>query len=191
MTKKNVALALAFLLFVVGFGVLFVGAANADKPVKVDVCHRTASETNPYVLINVPEDKANGHITGTSKQHNKNVTWPVDTTWNGVFHAAGSLRLDYLASAADVESKCANSTPPVDVCPDVDGVQTDESECDSTPPTEEPPVVEPPVVEPPVSNPPKNPEPKVDKPDAPKVTSVEKKVKSEPVEVPTVIDSGL
>jgi hypothetical protein len=75
---------------------------------KVGVCHRTASESNPYVYISVPADEANGHITGTDKQHNQQVTWKTDGTWRGVAHKAGDLRLDYLASSPN---DCEDTTP--------------------------------------------------------------------------------
>lgn len=87
-------------------------AAGEGKKEKVGVCHRTGSETNPYVYIEVPADKANGHITGESKQHNHNVVWKSDGVWNGEAHAAGDEKLDYLASEQDVaERDCPNRTP--------------------------------------------------------------------------------
>ncbi|MCD9154449.1 hypothetical protein [Aeromicrobium duanguangcaii] len=88
--------------------------ANAEPPGgKVGVCHRTASESNPYVFISVPKDEANGHITGTDKQHNHQVTWATDGTWRGMAHKAGDLRLDYYASAEEVAAgRCFNTTEP-------------------------------------------------------------------------------
>jgi len=41
------------------------GVANAAPKDKVVVCHATHSETNPYVLISVPEDAAFGHVNGS------------------------------------------------------------------------------------------------------------------------------
>ena len=94
------------------FTITMLGIASpAGAQVKVGVCHRNASETNPYVYIEVPEDQANGHITGTSKQHNHSVTWPEDGTWRGVPHLAGDERLDYFASD---KSECEDTEPPVD-----------------------------------------------------------------------------
>jgi hypothetical protein len=44
-------------------------ARNADK---VSICHGTASETNPYVLINVDAHALEGHFDGTAPGHGKN-----------------------------------------------------------------------------------------------------------------------
>lgn len=109
---------------VVVLGVLLLAPLPATATDKVGVCHRTASESHPYVFIEVPAENANGHITGTASQHNHSVTWPEAGTWNGVPHAAGDERLDYYATAADASSGCADRTPPpeeftpyeVDVC---------------------------------------------------------------------------
>ena len=95
------------------------------------VCHRTASESNPYVFISVPQDEANGHITGTDKQHNQTVTWKTDGTWRGVPHQAGDLRLDYYASSS---AECEDTTP-------------------TTPPTTTPPTTTPPTTTPPTTTP--------------------------------------
>lgn len=86
----------------------WAGGPDSGGQDKVGVCHRTASESNPYVYISVPEDEANGHITGTDKQHNQSVTWKTDGTWRGVPHRAGDLRLDYYASSS---AECEDTTP--------------------------------------------------------------------------------
>ncbi|MBA3783786.1 MAG: hypothetical protein H0X12_18310, partial [Nocardioides sp.] len=99
----------------IGFG---LGPALADgngpDGGKVGVCHRTGSESNPYVYINVPADEANGHITGTDKQHNEKVTWNEAGTWRGVPHNAGDLRLDYYAPGgkADCDQLTVTTPPP-------------------------------------------------------------------------------
>jgi hypothetical protein len=80
---------------------------------KVGVCHRTASESNPYVLINVPQDEANGHITGTSKQHNHKVYWNEAGVYDGITHAAGDERMDYYASDG-LSGNCSNGQPPTE-----------------------------------------------------------------------------
>jgi hypothetical protein len=86
--------------------------AEANPHDKVGVCHRTASETNPYVYIEVPADEANGHITGTGKQHNENVYWKSAGTWRGVDHLAGDIKLDYYAnSRSDCEDTVVEPTP--------------------------------------------------------------------------------
>ena len=76
-------------------------AAPAPGQDKIGICHRTASETNPYVYLRVPADEANGHITGTGSQHNQQVTWDSDGTWRGVAHAA-----------SDATTRSTTTSPP-------------------------------------------------------------------------------
>ncbi|HEY7379622.1 MAG TPA: hypothetical protein VH572_00300 [Gaiella sp.] len=47
-------------------------AASAGGADKVLLCHGTASEKNPYVLINVGENALAGHFDGTAPGHGKN-----------------------------------------------------------------------------------------------------------------------
>lgn len=110
---------------------VWAGGPDNGGQDKVGVCHRTASESNPYVFISVPQDEANGHITGTDKQHNQTVTWKTDGTWRGVPHQAGDLRLDYYASSS---AECEDTTP-------------------TTPPTTTPPTTTPPTTTPPTTTP--------------------------------------
>ena len=44
-------------------------ASNGDK---VSLCHGTASESNPYVLIRVSENALEGHFDGTAPGHGQN-----------------------------------------------------------------------------------------------------------------------
>jgi opacity protein-like surface antigen len=45
-------------------------AAQAGAPAdKVSLCHGTASDTNPYVLIHVSENALQGHFDGTAPGH--------------------------------------------------------------------------------------------------------------------------
>jgi hypothetical protein len=62
------------------------------------------------VLINVPQDEANGHLTGTNKQHNHKVYWKSDGVYDGIAHTAGQLKEDYLASDG-LSGNCTNGTP--------------------------------------------------------------------------------
>lgn len=49
---------------------LFVAvAAQAGGDAKVRLCHGTASEKNPYVLIEVSENALQGHLDGTAPGH--------------------------------------------------------------------------------------------------------------------------
>ena len=43
-----------------------------QKDHKVYICHGTASEKNPYVLIHVDESAVQGHLDGTAPGHGKN-----------------------------------------------------------------------------------------------------------------------
>lgn len=126
--RTALALALAGLLALLSGGVLLAvgGTASADpgkaplpEQVKVAVCHRTASEGNPYVFIEVPEDEANGHITGTSQQHNLKITWKTDGTWRGVPHKAGDVKLDYYAHEDEIAlKKCFDPEAPTPTGPE-------------------------------------------------------------------------
>lgn len=111
--RKTLALIIAV---VTAIALMFVfvpaNATGGDSKEKVGICHRTGSDSNPYVYIEVPKDEANGHITGDSKQHNKKVTWKSDGTWNGVEHKAGDLKLDYYASDEDKSTKCDERSGP-------------------------------------------------------------------------------
>jgi hypothetical protein len=46
--------------------------AQASNNDKVALCHGTASEQNPYVLIRVSENALAGHLDGTAPGHGEN-----------------------------------------------------------------------------------------------------------------------
>jgi hypothetical protein len=48
------------------------GALAAGGDGKVLLCHGTASDSNPYVLISVSEDALAGHFDGTAPGHGAN-----------------------------------------------------------------------------------------------------------------------
>jgi hypothetical protein len=50
-------------------GLVSVGAASGAREEKVWLCHGTASETNPYVLIHVSESALAGHFDGSAPGH--------------------------------------------------------------------------------------------------------------------------
>lgn len=117
--NKRYLVALVVVLVAAMLGVGVVATASADPKEKVGVCHRTASESNPYVYIEVPKDEANGHITGTDKQHNHKVYWESDGTWRGSAHKTGDERVDYYASSsADCQDTGATPPPPGEECPE-------------------------------------------------------------------------
>jgi hypothetical protein len=49
-----------------------VSGAQASNDEQVLICHGTASDTNPYVLISVDESALNGHFDGAAPGHGKN-----------------------------------------------------------------------------------------------------------------------
>ena len=90
--------------------------ASATKPHpehKVGICHRTASDTNPYVFIKVDEASLSpGHLDNADPGH-KPRFWKSDGTWRGVAHLTGDAKDDYLApgGAADCTDVVATPTP--------------------------------------------------------------------------------
>jgi hypothetical protein len=52
--------------------VALAAAATAAPGDKVRLCHGTASDSNPYVLISVSENALGGHLDGTGPGHGKN-----------------------------------------------------------------------------------------------------------------------
>lgn len=93
------------------------GSANAAPKEKVGVCHRTGSDTNPYVYTRVPADEANGHITGTAKNHKSPRVWKSDGTWRGTSHVAGDEKRDYLAPGGAADCTDPSAEGP-ELCPD-------------------------------------------------------------------------
>ena len=51
---------------------VFAGLGTASTGGKVEICHGTASDTNPYVLISVDESALAGHFDGTAPGHGAN-----------------------------------------------------------------------------------------------------------------------
>jgi hypothetical protein len=100
---------------------------------KVGICHRTNSDSNPFVYLEVPADEANGHITGTDKSHNDQGRWKSDGTWRGVTHKDGDEKHDYFA-----ESKADCVDTPVGTTTTTGGTSstTTTSSTTSTTPTE-------------------------------------------------------
>jgi hypothetical protein len=110
----------AILIALVVFGVtLFIGEqafgtpAGDDGEHKVSICHRTASDTNPYVFITVDEASLSpGHLDNDDPGH-KPKYWKSDGTWRGVDHVEGDPKDDYLAQS---EADCQDTeVPPEDV----------------------------------------------------------------------------
>lgn len=53
-------------------GSIAVAGAAQSSQEKVQLCHGTASDTNPYVRIRVSESGLAGHFDGTAPGHGKN-----------------------------------------------------------------------------------------------------------------------
>jgi hypothetical protein len=112
------------------------GTALADhgqgEHVPVSICHRTASDTNPYVFITVDDDSLSpGHLDNADPGH-KPTFWKSDGTWRGVEHVAGDPKDDYLAES---KADCEDTTPPPPPPPDCE----DEGTCPEPPPPTDPP----------------------------------------------------
>ena len=86
------------------------GVATATQPDpdhKVTICHRTASDTNPYNFISIDEVALDTHL-DNGKGH-PGREWKSDGTFRGVTHEAGDVKFDY---EAEVSSDCDDFPPP-------------------------------------------------------------------------------
>lgn len=118
-TRMATALAAVGALVMSG-GLVMLGAAptataTPGDPHKTSVCHRTASDTNPYVFITVDDASLEAHYNNLPGHPAK--AWKSDGTFRGVAHKAGELKSDYAAASA--EDCVDSSTPPNLQPPDV------------------------------------------------------------------------
>lgn len=58
--------------FSIGIGIAHNQAQAKTTPHKVNICHGTASDKNPYVYISVDYSALKGHLDGTGPGHGKN-----------------------------------------------------------------------------------------------------------------------
>ena len=71
--KRFIGFSLVMALgFSIGMGVAYNRAQAAETSHKIKICHGTASEKNPYVLITVDRSALKGHLDGTAPGHGKN-----------------------------------------------------------------------------------------------------------------------
>jgi len=106
--RKTIAAMVALLLAMLGLSVL-ASSAQATPPgneTKTGLCHRTASDTNPYVFIEVDDESLQSHLTDSKGHFPKE--WKTDGTFRGTPHVAGDLKYDYVA---EVASDCEDFTP--------------------------------------------------------------------------------
>lgn len=73
---------------------------------KTSICHRTASDSNPYVFETVADASLPAHLNDLPGHPSK--YWKSDGTWRGVAHVAGDPRDDYVATSA---ADCQDTTP--------------------------------------------------------------------------------
>jgi hypothetical protein len=74
-------------------------ATQPDPEHKIGICHRTASDDNPYVYEEVDDAAAaNSHIGNVAEGHDAK-PWKADGTFRGIAHQAGDPKDDYLAPA--------------------------------------------------------------------------------------------
>ncbi len=88
-------LALGALVMSAGVAMMTI-ASPAQGAVKVNVCHATGSDSNPYVFINVaaPAVINAGHL---MHRNTPVQTWKSPGIWNGVEHKAGDPKRDYIS----------------------------------------------------------------------------------------------
>ena len=91
---------------IVSAGMLLVAPSIATAAEKVGICHRTASDTNPYVFIEVSVGAAeegeslSDHLANNDTGH-KPLFWKTDGTFRGEAHVAGDPKDDYEASGPE------------------------------------------------------------------------------------------
>ncbi len=71
----------------------------SGNPTKTTICHRTASDTNPYVFIEVDDESLPAHLNNLPGHPAKH--WKSDGTWRGDDHKAGDAKNDYVATSAE------------------------------------------------------------------------------------------
>lgn len=116
------------LVLLVSFVAALAGAAMASDSkghgqgaTKAGLCHRTASDTNPYVYILVDDDSLSpGHLDNADPGH-KPTQWKSDGTWRGVEHKAGDPKDDYLAT---LPGQCQNFPTPTPTPTETEGTPT-------------------------------------------------------------------
>lgn len=117
------------LMMMSGFVVMSMpetASATPGSPHKTSICHRTASDTNPYVFITVDDASLDAHYNNLPGHPAK--AWKSDGVFRGVAHKAGDLKYDYPATTA---ADCADfGTPPDEKLPEAVPVSQEEATCE-------------------------------------------------------------
>jgi outer membrane biosynthesis protein TonB len=114
-TTRRIALALLATLAIALAGSASVNATQGHGH-KVDICHRTASDTNPYVFESVDVASLPAHLNDLPGHPAKE--WKSAGTFRGVAHQAGDPKRDYLAqSQSDCEDFAPTPEPSQEVTP--------------------------------------------------------------------------
>lgn len=112
MTRKILALMAVFAIFLLALPGVALAHHDNDND-KVTICHRTASDTNPYEFIEISANALDTHL--NNGQGHPAKEWKSDGVFRSVPHAEGDLKMDYVASK---ESDCEDNTPtPTPVVP--------------------------------------------------------------------------
>lgn len=92
--------ALGMLVMSSGVALMVASSPANAAATKVNVCHATGSDSNPYVFISVDENavKSKGHL---QHRNDPNKHWKSAGYFSGVFHAAGAPKPDLIQSYTD------------------------------------------------------------------------------------------
>ncbi|MFC6238928.1 hypothetical protein [Longivirga aurantiaca] len=119
--RARVGVVVAGALTVLGTGLVLAPLAStaAAKPghTAVGICHATSSDSNPYewIVVDADSTRYRGHL---MHRDEPNKHWKSAGTWNGITHAAGDLKRDYIegldagVTEAWCEARVSPSTPP-------------------------------------------------------------------------------
>jgi hypothetical protein len=92
--------ALGALVMSSGVALMVTAESASAAKTEVGICHATSSDTNPYVFILVDDDSAKftAHL---AHRNTPNKTWKDAGTFEGVAHAAGAAKPDFIHSYTD------------------------------------------------------------------------------------------
>jgi len=120
---------------------LLATATTADAAAvnKVNICHATSSDTNPYVFIQVDDDSAKlkGHL---MHREDPNKKWKTDGTYEGKTHSAGDPKPDLIGAFTDDQGvhhdydgdiTSASCDGDVEVAPAIADVDFTDPDCDN------------------------------------------------------------